>query len=45
MVRHAHLGQLGDDGVAQIVEPEAWQARGVAQRRAVSHFNIGLVAS
>jgi type I restriction enzyme M protein len=26
--RSPHLGQLGDDGVAQIVEPEARQARG-----------------
>jgi hypothetical protein len=29
VVRHAHLCKLGDDGVAQIVEPEARKARGI----------------
>ena len=34
VIGHADLGQLGDDSVAQIVEPEAWQARGITERSA-----------
>jgi hypothetical protein len=30
VVRHAHLGKLGDHRVSQVVEPEPWQPRGVA---------------
>ena len=32
VIGHAHLGQLGDDRVPQVVEPEAGQARRVTQR-------------
>jgi hypothetical protein len=32
VVRHAHLGELGDHGVPEVVEAEARQARGVTQR-------------
>ena len=32
VVRRAHLCQLGDNGVPQIVEPEAWQARRITER-------------
>ena len=32
VVRHAHLGQLGDDRVPQIVEPQAVEAGAIPQR-------------
>jgi hypothetical protein len=32
VIGDARLRQLGDDGVAQIMEPEPWQVRGFTQR-------------
>ena len=30
VVRHAHLGQFGDQRVAQVMKPQPWQARGTS---------------
>jgi hypothetical protein len=46
VIGHAHLGELRDDRVTQIVEPQAVRpAPSRSARQAVSHFNIGFVGS
>ena len=44
MVGDARLGQFGDDRVAEIMEPQARQSGGVAQRtKLIRAFNQGWV--
>ena len=49
VIRDAHLGELSDHGVPQIVEPEARQARGITQRSPgrvpLQHWVGGVVTS
>jgi hypothetical protein len=46
VIGDARLGELGDDGVPQIMEPEPRQACGVTERSpARVPFSIGLVPS
>ena len=46
MIDHAHLGQLGNHRVSQVVEPQTVEARGVPEcAPSCAHLNIGLVAS